>query len=854
MAAGDSNRKRDIARDAYGAGKQYYQLGKRVQGEYGALKQAAEEEARLEQEQAEQQRYNRELAGMEANFGNETEHPWGPGEANPAARPNAPKSLTPQQILDQETNSPDGTRTFENPTQARHWYRAANKEAKNRIKGGLKDRLLRGARKQKKILLTTLAINVIIAAFLIISFLFIGPLKNVHFDTVLRTANFLQYQMIIRKQFARVVFEASVLTQESVGSYQRSPLVRQIQMATPDRQIQQLGRDDRVKWEFTENRSFGQNILPIKPTLQAVVIDGERVDIDDLSKEEFGGRTYAQLERRERWFIEAKFVNAVNFKLGDIMALLPRHVRWNPMYQMRKISGAKLTGWLNNAKEYAGKDGRQAREQMINEDVASISAAEDTRVRPSGELADGVEEHREEVIAATREGRAPGEIRNGLKTRMKYVGAASDVATASTIACVGYELMRYFASAESQRITQSVRFATTAAARGSQTQIGEAHQAEAIGAANANWNAVPGEGGVGDASESAIYKIHTGQPVDTLSPQYQKEMNEVPLLSFDSLLGGFSQAVVGEGATEEDVSNFGSNVCGVILAPATQWSITAIEIAVAAATLGSAKGVTAGVKVFAELGFHAAVGYGIGEMMNWLIDLAIRSFASTDFLIEQGVARVGALNTAYGGMAQNSMRTNTMAAPVEHAEAVESQAIAMAEAKHQNQQSSFSNRYFAINNPFSLVGRMVAGMPSSTGGIASAIQNTASFIGSLLSSPFKLVGSVGSSTGLFGTAHAAEASFLDSSFGVEEWGWTVQEMNRIETDDSFSLGPLVARVEPRLAELDAKYNKCYDPSAYAIQSDRPDECTKEFLTTEDALYWRYYKAMMFAAQHMTGSV
>jgi len=66
---------------------------------------------------------------------------------------------------------------------------------------------------------------------------------------------------------------------------------------------------------------------------------------------------------------------------------------------------------------------------------------------------------------------------------------------------------------------------------------------------------------------------------------------------------------------------------------------------------------------------------------------------------------------------------------------------------------------------------------------------------------------------------------------------------------------LVNRVEPRLAELDERYGKCYNFSTFVLQSELPETgCTREDLSTDDALYWRYYKALMFSAEVMTGDV
>ncbi len=828
----------DVAR----AGSEYYRLGRHAKGRFDELKGAADEEARLEQE-----RFDREAAEMDAHSDDEAEHPLGDQEtAAYGARDGAgnPGSLTPEQILERERADPGGTRTFENPTQARHWYRAGRKAAKEAVKEGIRGRVRGFVRKQKKALITTVVLNVVVAVILALM-AFISPLKNVHFETTMRSVNFARFQLVIKKQFARVVFESAVLTQNSVGTFTRSPLVRQIQLATPDRQIKQLGRQGRVKWEFRPNASFGQQVLPLQESLQAVVIDGERVDIDDMSRTTFDGRPYSSLTRKERWVVQARFVDKVNVKLGDIMGVLPRHVRWNPMFQLRQKTGAVLSKWLNKAKEYSGKSEEEARKLSIEEAAEQIGTPEGQRPKSSSsEINDAADATHDEQIAARIEGRPPGEVRSALANRMKIAGRASDIVFASTVVCIGADLAKFFAGTNGARAAQAVRFATAGLASLSQQQIGDT-VAEAVGAANSDWDA---SGSIPDASKSVIYLEMTNQFVNPSSQEYKDQINKVPVLEYTDMFIAMSQGVAGFLDNEALAEG-----CGFVLAPGTQYTISGLELILVGISLGSVKGFTAGAKALGEIGFHGAVGYGLAELVDWLIGTAVRAYAGTDFFLEQGSDRVGATHVSDKSLAEYSNRTATMGRPLDRPEATSADAIAMAELHKENRESSFGHRYFAIDNPFSLTGRLVARLPASTGGLASTLRSGVAFLGSILSSPFRLVGSI-SNSGVFGHASAADTSFLDTNFGVDEWGWSPEELKRIETDESFSLGKLVERVEPRMAELDARYGKCYDISTFALQSDRPDECTRTMLSEDDALYWRYYKAMMFSAEHMTGSV
>lgn len=777
------------------------------------------------------------------------------------------KSASPDEINDAEQNAAGDESRPLYKRLADHEYKRLKKYVGDDERAAERKHPVKGFfRKQKKALMVTLIINLIVG-LVIIAVILLTPLKHIHFERILRAVNYARYHLLVRKQFSRVVFEASVLTRESVGTFDKSPLVKQILLSTPDRQVKQLGRDGRIKWEFRPNGSFGKTVLPLSESLKAVVIDNnQRVDIDEISKDLFSGKNYDQLTRRQRWTVQSRFVSEVNFKLGDLMALQPRTVRWNPYKNLRLRADIRLIKWFNGAREYLGETPDQARAKSVDQDVERLLGDPDARPRSaSKDINEDADEARAELIDARRENRtpaeglAPGDVRSRLASRIQAVGAISDGVFVTTMFCIVRDLANYAVAGQAAKEIRAAKFAADMMTTTDQQATGDT-VGEAVGAANGMWDT---DGRVPDAVEHPLYAAAIGE-ARPLTKEDSEQMLKVPPLSQGELMqeiseralnyfdGGIIGILTGKvSGTQKLVSE---KLCTALLDQDVQLTVAITEGLIAILSLGTVKGASTAIKAGFELAFHAAAGYGLDQLMNWFIQQAVNSYAETTFSLEQGADRFGAGYVAENYVAQTGTRNVTYGRPMTLNETNAAQEVAMETLRAENQQTSFTNRYFAADNPFSLAGQVAARVPSSAQGFTGAIRTAASFMGSILTSPFKLIGSLGNTGLLFSPAHAAEVASPASSFGVEQWGWTQAEERRIENDPSFSLPTLVSIVEPRLEELNERYAPCYDSATYVMQSDKPDRCTREFLSTNDALYWRYYNSLMFAATHMTGPV
>src|SRR5688572_11083816 len=318
-----------------------------------------------------------------------------------------------------------------------NWYKEAVPAAgKTAAKKGFKAL----TKKWKAAIYVTIFINLIVVIVLLALF-FIAPFKHIHFETILRSANFARFQLIVRRQFTAVIFNAAVLTRDSVGNFRNSPLVRQIRLAIPDRQLGQLGRQGRIQFEFHPNSSWGNEIAPLRETLRAIVVDGQRFDIDQFAREFSGGRNYSQLSTRERYTVQNRFVRAVNVKLGDLMSLMPRHVRWNPMVRLHQRTGIRLVKWLNAYRDARGATAAEARARTARDTAQRVmDPSQRTATSAIPDINEDADRARQDAPAAAGEGRPVAPNRSRIATATRGVRGVSDAVFATTVYCIGREL------------------------------------------------------------------------------------------------------------------------------------------------------------------------------------------------------------------------------------------------------------------------------------------------------------------------------------------------------------------------------------------------------------------------------
>lgn len=698
----------------------------------------------------------------------------------------------------------------------------------------------------------------------LIGMIWFGQLKAVHFGTVMRAYNYARAHYMMKKTFSRVFFEHQIL---STNSRRGGSLINLTLGTRPNKQVAQLGQQGRLVWNLPK----GGDIIGGDLTGAEVRIDGTTVRMSDFTE----GRNYRDLDRRQRMRAKSRFVSAIQGQLGDLMRLQSRSVRFNPYKYLKARARFVLTkAWLK-ATDAAGRDAREVTTAMVEDRARNIMAdatGPDAPRTGLDQIDDVVPEARQEALDARVEGRTPGEVRAGVIRGLGIAGHVSDAVFVITMGCLIYDLGVFANDVQPEREAQMLRLAADTLTTTDQIKTGGDVDAQAVGVANSVYDAV---GSVGDAAGAILYEEMTGNPLDysKLSPEQLAQLIRIPTVSpvsnFIEIVGSISSMMTSVyrystldfTSSGEELEKNIQGKCNILLKDGVQYALIGVDLIIAVVSFGTVKGASAAIVKAIRMGIDVGIGIAISELMQAAINKVVSDAAATAFSgLEQGEDAYNSRAVAGELMAQTSNRSINYGRPMSPEETTASQGIAVAALKSEYQTKSLATRYLAIDNPFSLAGKVVARTPVTLSGFASSLQAGARGLGSMLAWPMRTVGSLGGIFNLGAKAEAADTSLLSSRFGVEEWGWTPEEIQRIDTDPSFELESLEDIVEPRLQALNERYGPCYDESTYVLQSDKPEQCTNEFLSAgnpdygDDALYWRYYSSVVFAGTAMKGDI
>ena len=679
-----------------------------------------------------------------------------------------------------------------------------------------------------------------------------------HFATILRSIGMARFTYVMNKQFSRTTFDSAVLTQNSTGRFKppEGSLFYKLVGINPQKQLKQLGNDNVLRFDFEGSNIWG-GALGRTNSFRGVVVGGQGFYLDDYAHNLYGVDGYDNLTRAQARRVRASFAADVHARLSDALQLKSRRFRWGVYKGFYAATGIKLVKWAQKAKDYENLSDEQARAKNVDETIKQVEGGE-VGAKKSGlsEIDEAAEQQRQADIEAARNNTTPGEVRSKLAERVRGVRGLSTTVAVITLVCVVHALANSFENAQQEREQHAARMAAETQTAAAQTTFGDTKH-QAVGAENSMWNG---------ADHSAVYKSITGQP---LSTQDNRDIAAVPSIKtpdqrFQSIIsvvdtvltgGQLSGTIPGIGAIHDTIVNTG---CDVLLNEYVQDAEALAEIALSVASAGSTEGVAAAIRAGVEGGLQFAASVGLGELIGEFIDSMVKDMSNMSFSgIETGKSRFDDAYVATDYSQQVGNRQITFGAPMNLEETSAAQQQAVADLRKQNSEASFTQRYFAIDNPFSLTGNLVAAMPSTMGGMAESIRSGLVSVISVVGSPQRLIGNI---MGVFTArnhAFASSVSIRSDMWGVDEWGWTKEELARIDSDASFDVAnpegnDLIHSIEPRLDELNQKYGPCYD-LGYVLQTQKPAQCTREFLSTDEALHWRVYMSETYAAVHLTGS-
>lgn len=688
--------------------------------------------------------------------------------------------------------------------------------------------------------------TVIIAAIVLITL--VGPYKEVHFATVLRSVGMARYMYDMKRQFASTTFNAATLTDSSTGNIKlgSTSLIQKLRGINPEKQLTILGKEGTLKFDFTTSCKWG--CAKTTSNLRGVVIDGKEITLDSFAPE---GKTYNDLSIREKMNVKNQFSNAIKDGLADRLSIEGRAFRSSIFNGLRQVTGISMTKWAMKARDYIGKSPAEAKAKNITDTAERVSG--DGRATSSvGAIEDGADAATD---PANADKAAKAKLAREKAVRMsETAGKASLVVLAATTGCIIHDLNNSFVAIQTDREQQMARLGHDALTTADQTKVGDT-VGEAVGADNSRWDG---------AENSVLYKQSVGE---TVTDADLAQINEIPASSQDSgfaktigvleatidtaTSGGMNLLIPGFSAIQNDAQDIG---CQVVLNPNVQWAIAGGDLVISAiATFYSAGGAGAA-RVGAQAALEGTVrnllymgaSMGVGEFIGSLIDKAVDNFTSFSGA-ETGTSLYNDTAVSVNYLEQTGTRQITYGAPESPQEAAQSDQIALQDLKSSYNDSSFNERYFALSNPFSLTSRAIPLLPTSLSDMGSFLPK---LFNSIFSSPLRFFGS------LFGSGKVAAATPpFDYSPYSAQWGWTTAEMDKVDNDPSFLPQALTDYYADHMDDKDSngqtfysRYEQCYSA---ILQKDIPGYCTGDYLGTDLALHWRYYQSMYLASDWLS---
>lgn len=695
----------------------------------------------------------------------------------------------------------------------------------------------------------------IVAAVVVILLMTLAPYKHVHFATVLRSLGMARFTYVMNKQMSRTIFDSAVLTKNSTGRFTPPPssLFHRLVGINPRKQLAQLGHQNKLRFDFSSTPRWG-GVLGNTNTFQGVTIDGQKIYLDDTARSLYG-RDYNDLNRREARRARSVFATQARTELSRALVLESRRFRWAAFTNFYRVTGIKLFKWGSKGATYKLKTDAQARALNLDETYKRVVGGEGG-IKRTGvtSIDEEAEAKRKAQLEAARNNTEPGEQRSRLAKSVTGVRALSSGVAAVTIACVVHAIDGAFEAAALEREQRVARTNNDTQSGSDQIKYGDTQQ-QAVGAVSRTWDG---------AEQSAMYKKFEQKPMDA---EDKEEIRAAPGVNTgsqkfaevidiaDKILVGSSLAATLGGDALQDAG------CNVLLNQWVQFGIVGAEAAFVIGTAGAGGGLLAAIQATVRTALEVGASVGIAHVIGTLIDDAVKAASDTDFSgTSFGADKFNENFVASSYTGEIGNRQITFGAPLDAKDAEEAQLQAVSELRDYYSKQPFKTRYFAIDNPFSLTGHIVAHTPSSLGGIAESIQRGVVSLATIIGSPQRLFSSAANLLTANGPVASAEASITRGDrFGIDEWGWTVQEQRIVEEDPAFEVAnpegnDLIHSIEPRLEELNQKYGPCYAPG-YVLQSQKPETgCTKAALTTTEALKWRTYMSYSYSAARLTGNI
>ncbi len=694
----------------------------------------------------------------------------------------------------------------------------------------------------------------------------LSQLKVIHFGELLSATGYARFNGIMQERTTQNIFDASVV--EGEGSVRANRLVDRFSVRNAANQVSQLGRDGKFKIELENDR------------LTKVKFEGGEVSIDGISKKLGFGESYEKLGWREKLTVRSEFSSQLQTQVGENLALEPRYVQGRVFSVISEKVGFKFQRWRNVGRDLLGKKPVEAiAEDNINSNKEISQGEVESGVSTIDEAAK--EYNNEDRIRANIEENGGVLNKQALETAVqeditKAAGlqeVASKIsigAMALSAACMAnLTFSNVDKLAEENEKSASLMGLQPLAALDQTKQHKLTNTAYTTAAAQLN-----------GAEQGAAYPYQTNQPVNldkaeqpkiapATDPTYADMFASLTSPSNYSGIGFVVGLFPGGDALKKDADK---KFCEHILSPQGMAEAAALDIAVmaivgtltgggevAAEEVAGQATVRVAVKALGEALFSTGkslvsaegIAKGAGTAVAFggyslILQYVAMAFSGSTFSgSEQGAAYYD--RAAVGtNVLQNRQVRSQYGRPMTDAEARGGDAHYATVMRNGWNQKGLTQRYFAAENPFSLVGMASVYAPTNATGGLEIVRKGISTLGSALN-PLSLASKLGIMTPV-AKAYAADSY---NPYGDQiQWGFSPDELNKMRNDPSYTITENEKHITPQqISTLDGTIGKCFDPatSQYSVNKGidrataRGGDCGADKLGTDEAFRYRLYK-------------
>ncbi len=785
----------------------------------------------------------------------------------------AQKTLSPDELNDAET-------TAEQEPSLYH----PDEKPEGKLKGLVSGKKNKEKKSYKKVLLAggcAGGIAMIVALFVLLTFF-----KIPHFSQVLTASGYSRLNTILDERITQNIYDASLVEGEGSVPVQGRSLFDKLRGINPDADLARLGHEGKIKFQFGDEKT---GFLKRKPAdFKGIQFGDKNVSLDGITSELGYGDSYSKLGKvtdfRKRARVRYEFIEQAKSNVTTEFATERRYVRSNAFKAIADASGFDFKRWKQKGRNLIGEEPNKAFGDNLSEAREQVSGASPTETTGFSEVDDAVADIKNEENFAKNAAEHPNidptgnafvtdTINAKLGTANKIRGAAEAVGNVTvlmSVACIVNKGLDSIPDIERHNVEQAEREGLQLAAAGAQVMhgdvSGEAAQAETRRIEHAELS--PG------------YQYDTGDMTPTVpekfsSPSVKTHFDQKYIDLIHTLTSPTTIATAGVTELIRQVPGLGDLVglaqdaidqkfCEALLSPAGMLIATGGEVFAQAAF------------AFFSAGSEPAASEGIAKFASReFIDELVTSLSSTakGLFKPESLATVGAFSvldvgmqylslmlanqTFSGGETQynyyerartgttvvqdHSLRMSMYGRPLTPEEVKPVENDARLSVRHDFNNQSLFARYFSLKNPFSLVSSMAVSAPSSLSSAGLQVQQIGGTLGKLFSPStiFKPL------LAFMGHSYADQLESYNPNDGIQAWGFSQDELDKIKFDPSYSLEENEKIISPQADKLDEKYGECFT-TASQYDADKlvsDGKCSPDALKQDDVFRWRIYRGL-----------